>query len=70
MDTWLILVIAMLFAKFGIAIVYYFGIIWPIQWLEKKIPPSKWKEILFKQRYSLFPFRGGCGAGLIERTKD
>lgn len=38
----------------GLAMIvaYYFGIIVPLRWAKRRLPPSKWKDALFRERGS------------------
>lgn len=50
MPSWLLALLIKPIAAMGIVVFYYFGIIKPIQWLDRRLPPSRWKDALFRER--------------------
>lgn len=57
MSWWWVLLLKGVIAM-GIAIFYYGGIIVPLRLLYEKLPPSRWKDVLFRERGNCPPSYG------------
>lgn len=45
------LALALKFAvAYALAALYFFGLLRPLEWLRKKLPRSRWVEVLFRER--------------------
>ena len=50
MEPWIYVLILKPFAVLGVAGAYYFAVYKPVKWLSKRLPDSRLKDALFRER--------------------
>ena len=51
MNLWVVIVFTKILLLLVAPFVYYFGLVLPIRKLGERLPPSKWRDFWFKDRY-------------------